>query len=354
MTYFNPDVKTLAFLVDSLHGQDFVIIKKENTDEIRKGQPTTKIEAARHKITDLSDDMIRNAFMEALFEGKGLVGFLQGNKLAFGKGAELLSQRNVVITARRQPRDQEDTTTQSAANRRQSSLKAKDVVTSQDEDSNKSQSSTEPMFLDEELVSADEDAGEVESFTSFEIIPDEIYQRFLAQFKKLIQPDRSERESAPHRASQSAASIIKEDISKTTKRLTSPTQMKSEKQTSTKEEGVEKSEKRGIEERARATAAKEKDEKAKEKLRRFIETDLAKTENKAAEINRGSISHQEIDKAILDEMLENNEISEEAMKKIIDCANVDEKFLDDMLKAQPPLIDNRAYDKLMNIISPEK
>lgn len=217
MTYFNPDVKAqIAFLANFLdleNSQSLVVIQKHSANEILKGRlRTSHIEGRIYQIKDLSDEIIRNEVFEALF--KGLVGFLHANnKLSFAKGADLLSQKNVVITARHPETD----------------------------------------IIEEAPATADKDSTEEESFTSFETIPDEVYQKFLMQFEKITQPETSE-----------------------------------------------------------------------------------------------------IDEAMLYKMLENNEISEAAMKKIIDCANVDEKFLDELLKAQPPLIDNRVYDKLMDIISPEK
>lgn len=355
MTYFNPNVKAqIASLLDFMDhekSESIVVIQKQSSKEFQRGQSqTSHMEGKKYEIIDLiNDDSLILELIEDFIKNEGLAGFQHADKLAFGKGAGFLSQKNVVITTRRQPSrrpNQEPT----AKNKDQGQLKTEDLALPQEKVASKDSKKTSGL-IDEEQAAADTSSSEVESFTSFETIPEEIYQKFLTLFKKITRSEASEKERTTDKAHEGIISKAKEDTAKTKESTASPTQIKTVKQTSSKEEGVEKLEQRGSEDRARVAAAKEKDEKAKEKLRHFIETDLAKSETKAAEIDRISTADQEIDEAILYEMLENDEIDQNALNKILDCANVDEKFLDEMLKDQS--IDNRAYEKLMNMISPK-
>lgn len=329
-------------------GTSFIIVKAGkniSNDTPQKLGATGGIkEISIHKL--INSVKAQRRFLEASQDG--LIGFQNSNgrRALTNKGAKMLSNLRSGQSTRSADSTKKN---QIKANGAKETLNISDSSRSKYEKISAT-SNYDPREIDEASVEIDEapvnkELDEDEAVSNIDIISEEDYAKFLAQINKIATfKSDTEKESGPtEKITSSALSNEKLIQSKTAARLAAPKHIEKIKHSDRGE--VDQLDLKANKENARLAAASKKDELAAEKKRQFIKKDLAKTELRSEELDQALIVDDEINKSTLNEMLANNEINEDAKKRLSGAANIDERLLTDMLKEQ--LIDIQAYNKII-------
>lgn len=356
----------------------FVILPETAAESPGRQRKISHIEAELLHVRDLCrSEAIRTRFINAIQRGR--VGFqTANNQLTFSrKCAEWLSDANIAVTALRRR-------TSVASEKEEPVKKQEKHVESSHTKEETSQISSSKKVQQEhsQETSAhelDKDVVEVESFTEFGVISDEVYAKFLLQFNKISttvgKPDKETLAEVSVDMESTENAAVAKAKAKSSFRLTLAKRLlEAGKHHSIAEKRTDQMAKRIIKKEIRFLAGLEKDELAAKKMREFIKTDLTKSEIKSTNINRASntdgerskatldkivkddeiteagmskmLEINEINEAALNKMLENNEITEAAMHALLTHKNIDEKFLKSLLEKE--LISENAYRLFKN------
>lgn len=357
---YNPrksQMKALENYLNTSESTSFLIIS--NTNRLSKGTLETgkKTHAFtyQNEVIDMAalegNDALGNAVIDAIRGGTfGTLG-KNGRMALTAKYKELLTKANSIIPKRRSTiQDKEKSSTETDKNESRGELETHNPTASKNErtsavrieDSSEAASNEDLGVLEEEAINEEINEGELD--TEYDEISQEEYEKFLGQINKIMNLERDTEKKSGTTGKTASRALPREELEKSnaTARLASPIHIEETKSSRGK---VDLSDLGAEKENDRVAAAFEKDELAADKRRQFIKTDLAKTEVKLEKLDQALIVDDEINKSNLNEMLENNEISEDAKNRLSKSGNIDEKLLTNMLKEN--LIDIQAYNKII-------
>jgi hypothetical protein len=332
-THHHPTKDQIASIANFFEAErttSFIILEKQeipkgNLHTSDKRRAITHLRGTKYDIKDLYNASVLHELFEALNNRR--VAFQRSDNHRLSTSAEWVSNSNVVVTARRHlhknPLATHHEEVPIANKHKQDSIQA-------------DQNLEEPEIKKEEL---EHESDEVESFTNFEAISEEAYARFLSQISKIINSEKSERKSSITAVSQDTKLTTARDMYKSRVQQTSQNRAKESIRNSRPDYEVIDSENNANEERGRLKSAQKKDERAAEKARRFIRRDINKAEIKSAHMI----------KETLNSMHEKKEISEEEMRALEECANIDGEALRDMYNEHR--IHLHTYSTLMKVIN---
>jgi hypothetical protein len=350
------EFQAFAALLNLEGGTSFIYAKPTaQRGELQTGNTTRRFTyLSKVGIKEMEEsDAVRSQFFEAFRNGVAGIQRSNGRLALTGKASNILSKVNFAILNRRRQSNQalaaieEDQSTKSM-----DKSKTKTVASASNPKVDEiEQNSAEIEQNSEEIghkVDSDIDEQEAEQVSEFDIISEEVYAKFLAQINKITNPeketDKDESLSSKDNSSNNLSTqktYRKQTKSRTLTKPINKTEHISSTETDDSARIIGK-------EGKRRRAAEEKDEIADQKKRDFIKSDIKKAEIKTKSVNDSLIIDQDINELELKKMLHNNEINKAAMDRLLECANLDGKFLKNM--HEEGLINIDAYKKLMGFL----
>lgn len=373
------NVNSLIALFDQKGIQSLLMLDKTAEGTLQhpeRGDSRTITNLSAQKLT--RDDFRKAHNMQMILDGlsRGSVGFVQkNNTVSFGGPFGGTLRSNVVITVKRnsdfntignspqrtrserkpiQPQiseeggvSLEDRETRTRGSQREVEQQPREIPTvlNQQNVDRAPQSLEQNPQIDDDMDVDAPDADEVESFSHFEEMSAEEYDKFLAQIHKIMDNRAEEKKSSTSSTSHDNKPKAKASERDASKRKTTLEQHKKTDKTLPTDPESTIVEKRASQEKNRLEAAKEKDKIADEKKDRAIKSDLTKTETKKTSEKQDLIIDHEINEAALNQMLENNEISEAEMHELSAHAYINKKTLQDL--STKGLIKEETYNKLI-------
>lgn len=347
----------------------FVVIDPESSRNILAGKERqfTPLTLKKYSTNDLSDARAGMEILDALREGSLGIQHEDG-KVAFkDKYSQMLAKAKVVIAAssfsshlkksKKEGSSGIENRQTNASPEEPQGLEGSQVA----EESTDLKKTKHAEFRGNaqkipEEAEIDEENEEIETISNFDVISDEDYSRFLAQINKIMDLESHKEDISTDKTDQKGGRtlMMPRDFRKNKNSNNQIQKPVIAKKASSQDREDEISERVAGEREARLEASHKRDEKAAEKKRLFIKSDLTKSEIRSSEVvdsvKVDSIKNEkDIDKSVLNDMLKNNEISEEAKKVIETSANIDETFLGVMLKEN--LINIEAYNKFIKMLA---
>lgn len=364
-SYGNPGFEEIAKFLQEGGGRgssSFMVLKKASdsgTKHPSRGRDTFKMK--EYKLEDLGNlknnphklQKFRDAIEKGLFALKNEAGRLEVTL----DGRKMLEGAFVVLKQKKTDAFKQNKTPSVTSTAPQTVSKEIPKKTSNEPPVTQTEAHPEPVDAvhykkvahdedvahNEEIAQDEEiDENEGEQLLDFDIISEERYNMLLEMIQKIGSEDSDVQQKKSEEIP--SGSVQTENSKKLN--ISSRTRLQGvsveAKQHSKKSEIASS---KAHEEDARVESATKKDELAAKKKRRHIESDQLKSEIRTAAKNQQLIIDQQVDEDALNVMLKNEEINEEAKNRLLECANVDEKFLTDMYNAQ--MISDEVYNKFM-------